>query len=153
MNLQSSRYARFKQLRHKEDGAEAVEFALISPILFFLVFGLIYVLLMFAAQLSLGYATNVGVRYAAIPTSGAAYPSAAQVLNKALDSTPFFSTSVCTPTLASGAVNKPVTFTLSCDFPNPIGSGVNAVRQSLFSGAGDVDSTIQMSATAQSRKE
>lgn len=150
MNL---KYARFKQLRGKEEGAEAVEFALISPILFFLVFGLIYVLLMFAAQLSLGYATNVGVRYAAIPTSGTTYPSASQVLTKSMDATPFFNTSVCTPTLASGAVNRPVTYTLSCNFPNPIGSGVNAVRRSLFNSGPDVESTIQMSATAQSRKE
>jgi Flp pilus assembly protein TadG len=148
-----SKHATFNKLRRKEDGAEAVEFALISPILFFLVFGLIYVLLMFAAQLSLGYATNVGVRYAAIPTSSTTYPSPTQVLNKAMDATPFFNTSVCTPDLTSGAANQPVIFTLSCNFPNPIGNGVNAVRRTLFSGGSDVDSTIQMSATAQSRKE
>jgi Flp pilus assembly protein TadG len=149
-----SKFARLLRLRREERGAEAVEFALISPILFLLVAGLIWLLLAFAAQLSLGYATNVGVRYAAIPTSSTSYPSATQVLNKALDSTPFFSTSSCTPTLASGDVNKPVTFTLSCNFPNPAGTAVNALRGAFFGGGGNqIDDTLEMSATAQSRKE
>ena len=145
--------SRFRQLRRDENGAEAVEFALIAPIVFLLVFGLIYLLLVFAAQLSLGYATNVGVRYAAIPSSGASYPSSTQVLNKALDSTPFFNTSVCSPALASGDINKPVTLTLSCDFPNPAGGAANALREAFFGGGDEIKSTVKLSATAQSRKE
>lgn len=146
------RFARFLRLRREESGAEAVEFALIAPVLFLLVAGLIWLLLAFAAQLSLGYATNVGVRYAAIPTSGS-YPSAAQVMSKALDSTPFFGSSSCTPVLTAGDVNKPVTFTLSCDFPNPAGAAVNALRGGFFGGGSEIDETLEMSATAQSRKE
>lgn len=152
MKIQTT-IARLRRLRRDERGAEAVEFALISPILFFLVFGLVYLLLVFAAHLSLGYATNVGVRYAAIPTSGAAYPTATQVLNKALDSTPFFSTSACTPTLVSGGTNQPVTFTLNCDFPNPAGSAANALKSAFFGGGAQIDSTVELSATARSRKE
>lgn len=145
-------HIRFKRLRREETGAEAVEFALISPILFFLVLGLVYVLLMFAAQLSLGYATNVAVRYASIPVSGSTYPTSAQVLAKATSSTPFFGATGCTPALNSGAVNKPVTLTLNCDFPNPAGSAVNSLRTAFF-GSGGGDATLELTATAQSRKE
>lgn len=144
---------RFTQVRKDERGAEAVEFALISPLLFFLVFGLIYLMLMFAAQLSLGYATNVAVRYAAIPVAGTAYPTSAQVLAKATDVTPFFSASSCSPTLAAGGSNMPVTLTLDCDFPNPAGGAANAFKQAFFGGDDEIESTIELSATAQSRKE
>jgi Flp pilus assembly protein TadG len=143
----------FTRLRKDERGAEAVEFALISPLLFFLVFGLIYLLLMFAAQVSLGYATNVAVRYAAIPVSGATYPTASQVLARATDSTPFFGTSSCSPVLASAGTNQPVTLTLNCDFPNPAGGAANAFRQAFFGGGDPIESTIELSATAQSRRE
>lgn len=148
-----AKFKRFTKLRKEERGAEAVEFALISPLLFFLVFGLIYLLLMFAAQLSLGYATNVAVRYAAIPVSGTVYPTQSQVLAKAADVTPFFSTTSCSPVLASGAINAPITLTLNCDFPNPAGGAANAMKRTFFGGGDDIDSTVEMSATAQSRKE
>jgi Flp pilus assembly protein TadG len=148
-----AKFKRFTELRKEERGAEAVEFALISPLLFFLVFGLLYLLLMFAAQLSLGYATNVAVRYAAIPVSGTVYPTQAQVLAKAADVTPFFNTTSCSPVMASGATNAPITLTLNCDFPNPAGGAANAMKQAFFGGGDDIDSTVEMSATAQSRKE
>lgn len=141
------------RLRKDERGAEAVEFALISPLLFFLVFGLIYLLLVFAAQVSLGYATNVAVRYAAIPLSGSDLPSASQVVAKAADATPFFGTSSCSPDLDSAGTNQPVTLTLNCDFPNPAGKAANAMKQAFFGGGDPIESTIELSATAQSRKE
>lgn len=152
INLRS-KIARLIRLRREERGAEAVEFALLSPLLFFLVFGLIYLLLMFAAQLSLGYATNVAVRYAAIPVSGTVYPTTPQVLAKAAASTPFFSTTSCSPVMASGGTNAPITLTLNCAFPNPAGGAVNAMKATFFGGGDDVDSTVEMTATAQSRKE
>ncbi|HVL50859.1 MAG TPA: TadE/TadG family type IV pilus assembly protein [Actinomycetota bacterium] len=154
MKTPISRTAFMRRLR-REEGAEAVEFALIAPVLFFLVFGVIYLLLLFAAQLSLGYATNVGVRYAAIPTDAFGnYPSAGQVLGKAVGSTPFFSESSCsTPSLSSGATNRPVSLTMNCNFPNPAGGAVNAIRQTFFGGSGDISNTVALSATAQSRKE
>ena len=143
----------WKRFRREEQGAEAVEFAFIAPILFFLIFGLIYLMLMFAAQLSLGYATNVAVRYAAIPVSGSTYPTSAQVVAKAANATPFFSTSSCTPTLNSPGVNQPVVLTMDCDFPNPAGGAVGAFKQTFFGGGNSVSSTLELSATAQSRKE
>lgn len=145
--------ARFTKLRRDEEGAEAVEFALLAPLVFFLVSGLLYVLILFAAQLSLGYATNVAVRYAAIPIAGSTYPTAPQVLTRALNSTPFFNSSSCTPGLAAAGTNAPVTFTMNCDFPNPAGTIANSLRQSFFGGGSEIQSTVELSATAQSRKE
>lgn len=145
---------RIRRLR-REDGAEAVEFALIAPLLFFMIFGLFYLLILFAAQISLGYATNVGVRYAAIPIDGgSAHPTAAQVLTRAVDSTPFFSESMCsTPSLVSSGTNRPVTLTMNCDFPNPAGGAVAALQDTFFGGSGEISNTVALSATAQSRKE
>jgi Flp pilus assembly protein TadG len=148
-----NKFARFTKLRRNEEGAEAVEFALLAPVLFFLVFGILYVLVLFAAQLSLGYATNVAVRYAAIPTAGSTYPTAPQVLTRALNSTPFFGTSSCSPNLAAAGTNAPVTFTMNCDFPNPAAGFVNGLRQTFFGGGSDIQSTVELSATARSRKE
>lgn len=148
------RISRFAQLRRREDGAEAVEFAFIGPLLFFVVFGLIYLLILFAAQLSLGYATNVGVRYAAIPTSPGVYPPAGEVVSAATQATPFFSASSCTPTLNNGVpVNNPVTLTMECSFPNPAGGAVNGLKNLLYGGGEDYSTTVELSATAQSRKE
>lgn len=147
---------RFRELRRREEGAEAVEFALIGPLLFFVVFGLIYLLVLFAAQLSLGYATNVAVRYAAIPEDAFGnYPTGPEALAKALETTPFFSAAACTPTLTSGAVNQPVVLDLECDFPNPAGGAANAFRSVMLGGgSGDeISSTVTLSATAQSRRE
>lgn len=144
---------RLSKLLRREDGAEAVEFALVGPVALFLVFGVIYMMLLAAAQLSLGYATNVAVRYAAIPVSGTTYPTAAQVSDRAVSATPFFSASSCTPTLAAAGVNLPVTLTMDCDFPNPAGRAANGLR-SAFVGSGDeISSTVELSATARSRRE
>lgn len=145
--------ARFTKLRRDEEGAEAVEFGLLAPLLFFLVVGIVYVLILFAAQLSLGYATNVAVRYAAIPTAGSTYPTEPEVLTRALSSTPFFDTSSCSPNLAAAGTNAPVTFTMNCDFPNPAGEFLNGLRQRVFGGGSEIQSTVELSATAQSRKE
>ncbi len=144
---------RWLAVKKGETGAEAVEFALVAPILLFLVFGLIYMLLIFAAQISLGYVTNVGVRYAAIPTGAGTYPSDTAVRDKAVAQTPFFSKSSCTPALTGGAVNERMVLTMSCNFPNPAGGAANAIRQAMFGGGDEIPSTIELSATAQSRKE
>lgn len=146
--------SRFTQLRRREDGAEAVEFAIIGPLLFFVVFGLIYLLLLFAAQISLGYATNVGVRYAAIPTSPGAYPPVGDVVTAATAATPFFNSSTCTPSLDNAVpVNQPVTLTMECSFPNPAGGAANGLKNLFYGGGDDYSTTVDLSATAQSRKE
>lgn len=147
------RTSRMRVLRRREEGAEMLEFAIIGPLLFLVLFGLIYLLILFAAHLSLGYATNVAVRYAAIPQdSFGAYPTGDQALTKALETTPFFSADTCTPNLSSGAVNQPVALTLECSFPNPAGGAANVFRQALF-GGDEFPSSVDLSASAQSRKE
>lgn len=146
--------SRFTQLRRREEGAEAVEFAIVGPLLFFVIFGVIYLLILMAAQLSLGYATNVGVRHAAIPTALGAYPSAGEVATEATQATPFFSASSCTPSLNNAvAVNQPVTLTMDCSFPNPAGGAANGLKNVFYGGGDDFPTTVSMSATAQSRKE
>lgn len=147
--------AGIRRLR-REDGAEAVEFAFIGPLLFMLIFGLLYLLILFAAQISLGYATNVAVRYASIPVDSVAsiYPSAAQVVTKVADASPFFSEDMCTPTLNNAVpVNQPVSLTMSCDYPNPAGRAFDALRGTFFGGGDEISSTVELSATAESRKE
>ncbi|HEX2180407.1 MAG TPA: TadE/TadG family type IV pilus assembly protein [Actinomycetota bacterium] len=144
---------RLNKLLRREEGAEAVEFALVGPMVLFLVFGVIYMLLLAGAQLSLGYATNVAVRYAAIPVSGTTYPSASQVVNKVDSVTPYFTASSSTPSLAAGGVNQPVTLTMDCDFPNPAGRAANALRNAFVGNGEEISSTIELSATARSRRE
>ncbi|MBW3591714.1 MAG: VTT domain-containing protein, partial [Actinobacteria bacterium] len=118
------------------------------------IFGVIYLLILLAAQLSLGYATNVGVRHAAIPTTLGAYPSAGEVATEAIQATPFFSASSCTPSLNNaGAVNQPVTLTMDCSFPNPAGGAANGLKNVFYGGGDDLPTTVELSATAQSRKE
>lgn len=150
-----SMLSRMRAIRQGESGAEAVEFALVAPLLFFLVFGLLYLLLLFAAQLSLGYATNVAVRYAAIPVDalGTSYPGPSDINTKVDQATPFFSTSSCTPSLAASGVNQPVTLTMDCDFPNPAGRAADALRQAFFGGGDPISGSVELSATARSRKE
>jgi Flp pilus assembly protein TadG len=50
----------------REDGAAAVEFGLIAPILFLLLFGIISFGILFAQQLSLGNSARQGARMAAV---------------------------------------------------------------------------------------
>lgn len=149
MTAPGYRVSRMRRLRRSEDGAAAVEFALIGPLLFFLILGLIYILLLGAAQVSLGYATNVGVRHAAIGE-----PSVGEIIDRATESTPFFSSDRCTAIYNhSGVANQPVTLTMNCNFPNPAGGAADAFRRAMHGGGSEISSTIAMSATAQSRKE
>lgn len=165
MKLLHERFARteagktrgaLSRLRRKEDGAEAVEFALIAPIAFFLVIGLLYVLLLFAAQLSLAHATAVGVRYAAIMDSATlTYPTTAQVKTKIADTTPLFGANACTPvfTNSSTAPNSLLRLDVTCSFPNPAGSAISGLRNAFFGGGSTVPSTVSISAAARARKE
>ena len=54
-----------RRKEHPEQGASAVEFALVLPILTFLVFGIISFGIIFAQQLSLGNASRQGARFGA----------------------------------------------------------------------------------------
>lgn len=131
-----------------------MEFALIAPILFFLIFGLIYVLLLFVAQLSLGHAAAVGVRYASIPDAGRNYPAPAQVKTRMLASAPLFSPSMCNaPTLTGGAeANAEMILSVTCNFPNPAGAVAGRIR-SIFYGGSTISPTVALSAEARARKE
>lgn len=148
--------ARLWAARREERGAEAVEFALIGPMLFFLLIGLLYTLLLFAAQLSVARSATVGVRYAAIfDESLGRYPTAADVNSKVLNNTPLFASGACATTSLSGGggPNAPMTLNISCDFPNPLGQAMNGMRNAFFGGGGIVGSTLELTADATARKE
>ena len=61
-----------KRLLHREDGASAVEFALIAPLLFMIVFGILYFGVAFMKMQNLRSAVREGGRAAAVgaPTVG-----------------------------------------------------------------------------------
>ena len=145
-------------LASDERGAETVEFALVFPVVAFLIFGLIYGLLAVAAHVSLAHATSRGVRYASIPIDPVAgiYPSTTQVEDFVDGHTPFFTADGC-ETMVVGEVreNAPVTLDVGCDFPNPAGGALDALRN-VFSGSDDpdvYDDSLEMSAHAEARRE
>lgn len=128
-----------------ESGAEALEFALVLPVLLFLVFGLIYGLFAVAAHTSLAHAASRGVRYASIavdPVAGI-YPSVTDVEAYMDDHTPFFTAANCTTTVAGDSIeNAPVTLDVDCAFPNPAGKAIGL--------GGD---ELTMTAHAEARRE
>jgi Flp pilus assembly protein TadG len=133
--------------RHLSDdkGAAMLEFALVFPVVAFLIFGLIYGLFAVAAHVSLAHAASKSVRYASIavdPVSGI-YPSTEQVEAYMDDNTPFFTASSCeTTVVGESRENAPVTLDLDCTFPNPAGKVV-----------GFLDENIAMVAHATARRE
>jgi Flp pilus assembly protein TadG len=155
---QSNRHAanRFRQVRKDESGAEMVEFALVAPMVFLLIFGLIYGLLTLAAQVSLSHAASVGVRFATIPTIVAidTYPSSAAVAQKVMDSTPFFEPGDCITTVPeSGNPNEAFAMTVACDFPNPMGRAFNGIRGLFGEGGSAGDTNLTLTANVQGRRE
>jgi Flp pilus assembly protein TadG len=146
------------RIARDERGAEIVEFALVFPVIAFLIFGLIYGLFAVAAHVSLAHATSRGVRYASIPIDPVTgiYPSTDQVEEFVLDHTPFFSAASCTTTVAGdGRENVPVTLDVDCGFPNPAGAALNALRDVFIGSDGPetYDGSLQISAHAQARRE
>src|SRR4051812_12811121 len=61
--------ARLRQAARKDDGASAVEFALVLPILVLLVFGIISFGVIFAQQLALNNGVRQGARLAVVKGS------------------------------------------------------------------------------------
>ena len=146
---------RFRRTLGQESGAEIVEFALVAPLVFIFIFGIIYGLLTAAAQLSLSHAASVGVRYATIPVDAAldVYPSPAAVQAKVLDSTPFFDASQCTTSVpATGSPNEAFTLRVSCEFPNPAGAALSGLS-GLFGGSPGYDSSLILSTDVTGRRE
>lgn len=152
-----SKVARFTELRRDERGAEAVEFAFVGPLLFFMAFGILYLLFLLAAQVSVARSASVGVRYAAIKDKALGhYPTAAEVQSKVLNKTALFSSGACTGSLspANPAPNGQLTLSVSCDMPNPAGRAVSGLRNALFGGSGDEGSaTLELTADARARRE
>lgn len=150
-------YAKFKVLRKDERGAEAVEFAVVGPLMFFLVFGILYLLFLLAAQVSVARSASVGVRYAAIKDEAlGAYPTPAQVETKVLNNTALFAAGACGGLFdpVATAPNAPLTLRVTCEMPNPAGQAVHAFRTALFGSGGDEGSaTLQLTADAQARRE
>jgi Flp pilus assembly pilin Flp len=142
----------------EERGAEAIEFALVFPVVAFLVFGLIYGLLAVSAHVSLAHATSRGVRYASLaidPVAGI-YPSTEQVEAHVVAQTPFFGAEGCdTVVVGESRENAPVTLDVSCDFPNPMGTALSALK-SFFQGSDGTEEyadVLGMSAHAEGRRE
>jgi Flp pilus assembly pilin Flp len=147
-----------RALVRDERGAEALEFALVFPVVAFLLFGLIYGGFAVAAQVSLAHAASRGVRFASIAVDPVAdvYPSADAVASRVDAETPFFSASACQTTVGGDArENAPVTLNVVCDFPNPMGKALSALKN-FFAGSDDPDSytdKLRMSARAEGRRE
>ncbi|MGQ0679284.1 MAG: TadE/TadG family type IV pilus assembly protein [Actinomycetota bacterium] len=153
----TSTLARFNRLRREERGAEAVEFALVGPLLFFLLFGVLYLLFLVAAQVSVARSAAVGARYAAIKDQAlGTYPSAAQVQSQVLNQTALFAAGDCRGVFDPPATgpNTPLTLKVTCEMPNPIGRSLHAFRSVLFGGGGSEGAaTLELTADAQARRE
>lgn len=149
---------RNRRLLQDESGAEALEFALLFPLVALLIFGLIYGLLAIAAHVSLAHAASRTVRYASIATDsvGDTYPDNDQVEARLVENTPFFSAQACeTVVVGDERENAPIQLDVSCSFPNPIGAAVSGIRN-VINGSDDgvrFATTFQMSAHAEARRE
>lgn len=145
------------RLRREETGAEALEFAILAPVVLLLVLGLIYGLLAAAAHLSLAHAASGAVRYASIPTDPVSgiYPATGQVEDRVYAGTPFFHPGACTTTVTGDPVeNAKVVLDVTCGFPNPLGTALTGLGNLLTGGgsAGFAD-TLSISAHAETRRE
>jgi Flp pilus assembly protein TadG len=92
------------QARRDEDGAAALEFALVLPILLTLVFAIISYGYMFSVRQALTQAAAEGARAAAVAASGQASTQATAAVNSALSSLSMTCGSgglTCTPTAAT----------------------------------------------------
>jgi len=142
-----------------DDGAEAVEFAIVAPLALMVIFGIIYVLLALAAHVSLNHASSVAVRYASIPVDPVTdfYPTASDVHEKLTSSTPFFSPDACTvvvtPNGPRGRQNEPVSLDVSCEFPNPAGATFDALGALLGGTRNPANDTLTMTTAAEARRE
>lgn len=140
-----------------EVGAEAVEFALIAPILFMLLLAALYFLLLFSLEVSLAHATSRALRYAVLPLppSYDQYPSTAAVQSRLTESSVFFKPSNCSLTLTGAqAANASVSLKASCSYPNPVGGALNGVSR-LVDPDGDANysSNLVIAADAEGRRE
>lgn len=61
---ESMQTTRHMKRRHRMRGASAVEFAIVAPVLFFLVFAIVETCLLFWVNLTMQHATREGARYA-----------------------------------------------------------------------------------------
>ena len=153
--------ARMRAALRQERGAEAVEFAFIGPLLFFLLLAIFYVLFLVAAQVSVARSASVGVRYAAIfDKSLNRYPTPADIQNQVLDHAFLFRSGACSTDgansvgLGAGPPNAPIRLSVTCEMANPAGQAVAAFRSALFGGGGSEGSaTMDLKADARARRE
>lgn len=143
-------------VRLRDDrGAEALEFALVSPMVLMIVFGVIYALLAVSAQLSLSYAASVGARHASIPTDfvNGVYPTDGAVVERVAAATPFFAADSCGGGVTGTTKqNDKLTLSVTCDFPNPIGHVVGLLLGDAAT-TGAFAPVLKMSARAEARRE
>jgi Flp pilus assembly protein TadG len=141
-----------------ERGAETVEFALVFPVVAFLILGLLYGLFAVAAHVSLAHAASRGVRYASIPVDAVSgvYRTTEEVEAFVDENTPFFTASSCETTVTGDALeNAPVTLDIVCGFPNPAGKALSGLRDLLLN-THEPDryaDALAMSAHAEARRE
>jgi len=157
-----ARASRIRSAVKEEKGAEAVEFAFVGPLLFFLVLAIFTVLFMAAAQVSVARSASVGVRYAAIfDKSLGRYPTVGDIQNKVLNDAFLFRRGACTANTAksvgigAGAPNAPITLSVSCDMDNVAGQAAGAIRSVLWGGGSGPENaaTFTLTADARARRE
>ncbi len=107
--------ARFRPRRRSDDGASAVEFALVLPILLLLAFGIISYGTLFAQQLALNNGVRQGARVAVVEGSTATQKTCAGVVTATRDATG--------PAIAMDTADIDVKVTRSGSAP--CGTGVN----------------------------
>lgn len=93
----------------RDEGASALEFALVVPILVLLVMGIVEFGFLFQAELALTHAAREGARLATVGKY-----DAAEVADRAYPITPVITTSPSPPSAA--ASGQPVTVTLTYDY-------------------------------------
>jgi Flp pilus assembly protein TadG len=147
-----------RRLVDDDRGAEALEFALVFPVVIFLILAILYGLFAVAAQASLSHAASRTVRYASIPTDPVygVYRTPDEVNAYFRDQAPLFAKSTCTTNVTGDTVtNAPVVVAVSCNFPNPAGRALNGLKDVFFGTTGDgtYSDDLTMTARAEGRRE
>lgn len=129
--------ARFRPRRRSDDGASAVEFALVLPILLLLAFGIISYGTLFAQQLALNNGVRQGARLAVVEGSAASQKTCAGVGVAVRDSTG--------PAIAMDTADITVNVARSAD--DPCGPAGTTVCTNSINATTNVQQSIIVEAT------
>jgi Flp pilus assembly protein TadG len=128
---------RLRPRGRRDEGASAVEFALVLPILLLLVFGIISYGTLFAQQLALNNGVRQGARIAVVEGSSAAQKTCSGVATAVRDSTG--------PAIAMNTANITVNVARSAD--DPCGPGGTTVCTNSINATTGVQQSIIVEAT------